>query len=84
MGIKPVALHQAGCQAQRHGRIVGPLPRLEMERTSADHIRQRRETSVGTELNGRANRIPDGKAKKTTTKTVLLSIGVLLEYSQTG
>ena len=43
LGVEPVAFHEAGRQAQRHGRVVGPLTRLEAERTAADHVGDRRE-----------------------------------------
>jgi hypothetical protein len=70
MGVEPVALNEAGCQAKRHGGIISPLARTEMEWTSTNHIGKRRETSPWTKLNGRANGIPNGKAKKATTETV--------------
>jgi len=72
MGVEPVALNKAGCQAKRHGSIISPLACTEMEWTSADHIGQRRKTSPWTKFNGSADSIPNGKTKKTTPETVRL------------
>jgi len=37
-GIKPSLLDEAFSEAKRHGSVIGPFARFEMERTAADHV----------------------------------------------
>jgi hypothetical protein len=49
-GIKPSLLDKAFGEAKRHGRVIGPFARFEMERTAADHVGNRSERAGRFEL----------------------------------
>ena len=57
-------LDQALGQAQRHGGVVGPLPRAQPEGAAADHVGDRREAARRLELERSAERIADGEAEQ--------------------
>lgn len=55
--IEPVPLHQAGRQAQRHGRVVGPWPGLELKWPATYHAGEWREATARAEFYSRADRV---------------------------
>ena len=64
-GIHAPAGDQALGQAEGHGRVVGPLARLQAEGAAAGHLRDGPEGAGGAELNGRPQGIADGEADET-------------------
>jgi hypothetical protein len=64
------ALEEALGQAQGHGRVVGPLARLEPERPSTRHVSERFERAAGRELDSRSNRIAAGQTDQGTAGTI--------------
>src|SRR4051794_30202622 len=61
--VEPVHLEQALGEAERHRRIVGPLARLEVEGTAAEHVFDWRERAGRLEFEGGSERVTRGKAE---------------------
>jgi hypothetical protein len=62
--IESAALDKAVGEAERHRRVVGPLPRLEPERTAPHHVVDRLELTRPRELERRAQRVADRKSSE--------------------
>ncbi len=60
----PAGFDDAFGKAQRHRRIVRPLPRLERERAASDQVSNRLEAPWNTELESRSERISDRQPEK--------------------
>jgi hypothetical protein len=63
--IQAAAGQETVGQAQRHARIVGPLPGLQSKRPSADDVRDGRSRVAVFKLKGRPECIADGEANET-------------------
>ncbi len=70
--VEAVPLDEALGQRQRHGRVVGPLPRLEVEGTAARHLGVVGLAVSGGELQGGAERVADGEAQEGAADAVVL------------
>jgi hypothetical protein len=69
-GVEALPHDQAGGQAEGHGGVVGPLPRLQLEWTAADDVREQREAAARREFHGRADGVADGQPEQAAAKTV--------------
>ncbi len=68
--VEPMAFEQALRQAERHGRIIGPLSWLKTERSASDHVCERLEASSRAKLDGSADGVSNSEAQKAATKTI--------------
>ena len=62
--LEVTCLDQALCQAQGHGRVVGPLARCEAEGTATEHVVDGREGAWGLELERRPQGVADGESEE--------------------
>jgi len=69
VGVKAVALDEAGSKAERHGGIVRPFPRIEVEGASADHIVDGGECSCWFEFQSCAYCVTGGQTQQTAAVT---------------
>ena len=69
-GIVSPGLRQASRDAQRHRRVVGPLPGREVEHPAARHAGDGREGVASLELDGGAQRITHREPEETTQQPV--------------
>ena len=70
-GVELPLLDEAAGQAQRHGRVVGPLARRQVERPSASHVRDRPERAARLELERRPDGVPHRQAQKASQESVM-------------
>ncbi len=76
-GVEAAAFDQAGSQAERHGSVIRPLPRLEVERTAANHVGQGCKGAARRELDAGPDRVASGKSEQAASESdpkVLVSI----------
>ena len=73
LGVEALPFDQAGRQAQRHRRVIGPLAGFEAERPAADHVGQRLKGPARLELDGRADGVAHRQAEETTLKPIAWS-----------
>ena len=73
VGIESPFLNQTCRQAQRHGRVICPLPGLQAEGSAADHIRHFGKGAARLELYGCADGISNCETKKAAAKAIWIS-----------
>jgi hypothetical protein len=86
-GIESAPLDQALRQTQRQGRVVGPLPRLQLKRPAASDVPHRRKRTRRLEFDRRPQRIADGKAEERSTISInfhVRSMGCLVLQATFG
>ena len=88
MGVEAIAADETVGQGQRHGGVVGPLPRGEPEQTAARHGRVVGEAVAHGELERGAKGITDGEPEQSTEGTIVngsgLFVGVRLQNGSSG
>ena len=57
-------------KTERHRGVVGPLPRIQAERATADHVRDRSERSWHSKLEGGADGVADREAEQCANRSI--------------
>ena len=69
-GIVGLGLGQARCDAQRHRRVIGPLPGRQLEHPAAHHVGDGREGVAGLKLDSGPQGITHRQSQETAQKSV--------------